>query len=79
MSSGYVDFPTLPAGAGSTSVPGLGTFSTLAGPAGVWSPVVGPKGKGYAMAANILFIFPGPRIVPIRDVPIGDAPAVALG
>jgi hypothetical protein len=41
MSSGYVDFPTLPAGAGSTSVPGLGTFSTLAG------PVVGADGTVY--------------------------------
>jgi hypothetical protein len=51
MSTGYVDFPTLPAGAGSTSVPGLGTFGS----------------------------FPGPRVVPIRDVPIADAPAVALG
>jgi hypothetical protein len=47
--------------------------------AGVWSPVVGPKGKVYAMAANTLFIFPGPRVVPVRDVPLGDAPAVALG
>ena len=47
--------------------------------AGVWSPAIGPTGKVYAMAANILFIFPGPRIVPIRDIPLGDAPAVALG
>jgi len=47
--------------------------------AGIWSPVVGPKGKVYAMAADTLFIFPGPRTVPVRDVPLGDAPAVALG
>ena len=41
MSTGYVDFPTLPAGAGSTSVPGLGTFGSLAG------PVVGSDGTVY--------------------------------
>jgi outer membrane protein assembly factor BamB len=39
--TGYVDFPTLPAGAGSTSVPNLGTFSALAG------PVVGPDGTVF--------------------------------
>ena len=41
MSTGYVDFPTLSAGAGSTSVPGLGTFGSLAG------PVVGSDGTVY--------------------------------
>jgi len=34
---------------------------------GLWSPAVGPKGHVYAMASNILFIFPPPK-VHIQDV-----------
>jgi hypothetical protein len=38
---------------------------------GIWSPAIGPRGHVYAMAANILFVFPpGPRVYPGRDLGI---------
>ena len=39
--TGFVDAPTAHAGAGSTSVPGLGTFAPLAG------PTIGPNGTVF--------------------------------
>ena len=39
--TGFVAVPTAPAGAGSTSVPGLGTFAPLAG------PTIGPDGTVF--------------------------------
>jgi hypothetical protein len=47
--------------------------------AGVWSPAVGPQGRVYAMAAHILFIFPGPTIYPGRGISLDGAPEVAMG
>jgi hypothetical protein len=34
---------------------------------GIWSPAIGPGGQVYAMAANILFVFPPPRTRPGRE------------
>ncbi|MEO6056594.1 MAG: hypothetical protein ABIQ49_07135 [Gemmatimonadales bacterium] len=36
---------------------------------GIWSPAIGSKGHVYGMAANIMFVFPPPRIYPGRDIP----------
>ncbi len=60
-------FYTLNADASST----LFRFPWVGG--GIWSPVVGPQGHVYAMASNILFIFPapwGPRGPHFRDVEV---------
>ncbi|MEP6688844.1 MAG: hypothetical protein ABJC36_10895, partial [Gemmatimonadales bacterium] len=41
---------------------------------GIWSPAIGPAGHVYAMAANVLFVFPAPRMQPIRDHPLDTEP-----
>jgi hypothetical protein len=28
---------------------------------GIWAPAIGPEGHVYAMASNVLFVFPPPR------------------
>src|SRR4030095_2988550 len=28
---------------------------------GIWAPAIGPEGHVYAMASNVLFVFPAPR------------------
>jgi hypothetical protein len=40
-------------------------FSWVGG--GVWPPVIGPYGHVYAMASDILFVFPPPTRIPPRD------------
>jgi outer membrane protein assembly factor BamB len=34
---------------------------------GIWSPAIGPRGHVYAIAANILFVFPAPPTQPFDD------------
>jgi len=46
---------------------------------GIWSPAIGPRGHVYAMAANVLFVFPALRRQPILDHPLDTEPTVALG
>jgi hypothetical protein len=41
------------------------TFPWVGG--GIWSPAIGTRGHVYAMASNILFVFPAPRFGPVID------------
>jgi hypothetical protein len=49
---------------------------------GAWSPAIGPQGHVYAMASNVLFVFPPPPRVPRMphdlDV-LGGSPAIGSG
>jgi hypothetical protein len=57
---------TLDAAASTT----MAKFSWVGG--GLWSPAVGPQGHVYAMASNILFIFPPPRNTGTGDGRAGE-------
>ncbi|HET6621857.1 MAG TPA: hypothetical protein VFG64_18110 [Dongiaceae bacterium] len=53
----------------------VGRISWVGG--GMSSPAIGPKGQVYALASNILFVFPGPRRV-IDPGIVTDAPQAVV-
>ena len=42
---------------------------------GLSSPVIGPQGNVYAIAANQLYVFPGPSVATVPNASTGGAPA----
>jgi hypothetical protein len=45
----------------------LATFHWVGG--GLWPPAIGPQGHVYAMASNVLFVFPPPPPRPVEPIP----------
>ncbi len=45
----------------------LSTFHWVGG--GLWPPAIGPQGHVYAMASNVLFVFPPPPPRPVMPIP----------